>query len=175
MRKAIFFAILLLASAFLLAQEGVVVKDVTPFWYASMDFQGPFEQIPVKVGLFMQEFMKQKLPFGGNLFGIYFNSPEQVKPEELKWAIGIPVLKDSIVNAPLKKTEFLFKTIAVALHLGPYETTGKTYDKIFAYIDKNGYKVAGPVFESYIDRDPSKVKPEELRTEIWVPVQKKAK
>jgi effector-binding domain-containing protein len=173
MRKAIFFTILFLAAAFLLAQEGVVVKDVNPFWYASMDFQGPYEQISVKVGLFMQEFMKQKLPFGGNLFGIYFNSPEQVKPEELKWAIAIPVSKDSVVNAPLKKTEFLFKTVAVALHLGPYETTGKTYDKIFAYIEKNGYKIAGPAFENYLDRDPSKVKPEELRTEIWVPVQKK--
>jgi AraC family transcriptional regulator len=98
-----------------------------------------------------------------------------VKPEELKWAIGIPVLKDSVVNAPLKKAEFLFKKIAVALHVGLFETTGKTYDKVFAYMDKNGYEVAGPVFESYLDRDPSKVKPEELRTEIWVPVQVKTK
>jgi AraC family transcriptional regulator len=175
MKKAIFLAILLLAASLALGQQGVVIKDATSFWYASMDFQGPFEQITVKVGLFMQEFMKQKLPFAGNLFGIYFNSPEQVKPEELKWAIAIPVLKDSVVNAPLKKIEFLFKKIAVALHVGPYETVAKTYDKVFAYLEKNGYEIAGPVYESYLDKDPSKVKPEQLRTEIWVPVQKKAK
>jgi AraC family transcriptional regulator len=175
MKKAIFLSIFLLAAPFILAQEGVVIKDVNPFWYASMDFQGPFEQMPVKIGLFMQEFMKQKLPFGGNLFGIYFNSPAQVKPEELKWAIGIPVLKDSVVNAPLKKSEFLFKKIAVYIHVGPYEKVGESYNKVFKFVEEKGYEVAGPVFESYLDRDPSKVKPEELRTEIWVPVQIKAK
>jgi effector-binding domain-containing protein len=69
------------------------MKDVNPFWYASMDFQGPFEQMPVKIGLFMQEFMKQKLPFEGNLFGIDFNSPAQVKPEELRTEIWVPIQK----------------------------------------------------------------------------------
>ena len=175
MKKAVFLAVLLLAAPLAFAQQGVVIKDAASFWYASMDFQGPYEQVPVKIGIFIQEFMRQKLPFAGNLFGIYFNSPEQVKPEELKWAIGIPVQKDSVVNAPLKKSEFLFKKIAVCLHIGPYEKTGETYDKIFKQIEASGYEMAGPVFESYLDIDPSKVKPEELRTEIWVPVQKKAK
>ncbi len=144
MKRVILLSALLIFTPFL-SGEYVVVKETPAFWYASMDFEGSYEQIPEKINLFMQGFQKQNLPFVA-LFGIYFNSPEQVKPEELKWAIGIPVPEKSIVNPPLRKSQFLYKYIAVAIHVGSYEETAKTYGKVFSYINEKGYRVVGPVF-----------------------------
>ena len=44
---------------------------------------------------------------------------------------------------------------------------------MFAFIGQNGYKAVGPTIEKYLDMDPAAVKPEELRTEINVLVEKK--
>jgi effector-binding domain-containing protein len=77
------------------------------------------------------------------------------------------------VAAPLLKGEGKATKIAVYLHVGPYEKVGDAYGKVFEFIEKNGYKVAGPPMEKYLDMDPAAVKPEELRTEINIPVEKR--
>jgi AraC family transcriptional regulator len=54
-------------------------------------------------------------------------------------------------------------------HQGPYERSATAYKKLFAWIAENHRKVAGPTREVYLT-DPRKVPPEELLTEIYVPV-----
>jgi predicted transcriptional regulator YdeE len=45
--------------------------------------------------------------------------------------------------------------------------------KILDWMDANGYVQAGPIMERYLDMNPSELKPEDLKTEIWIPVEKK--
>jgi effector-binding domain-containing protein len=40
------------------------------------------------------------------------------------------------------------------------------------WINSNGYTADGPVMEQYLDMDPSSVRPDKLKTEIWVPCKK---
>jgi effector-binding domain-containing protein len=63
--------------------------------------------------------------------------------------------------------------MAVYLYVGPYEKSAGAYTKIMEFIEKSGFKAAGPIMEKYLDMNPQAVKPEELRTEINVPVEKK--
>jgi effector-binding domain-containing protein len=42
-----------------------------------------------------------------------------------------------------------------------------------AWLDAQGYEATGPVLERYLDQNPMAVKPESLRTEIWVPCRKR--
>jgi effector-binding domain-containing protein len=161
-----------LCASALLAQE-VVIRDADPFTYAYLECRGPYAQIPEKIGVFMQEFFKQNLMPAGNFFGMYLNAPAQVKEEDLQWRLGFPIAPESVVAAPLLRGECQAGKMAVYLHVGPYDKVGYAYGKIFAFNELNGYQAAGPTIEKYLDPNPQAVKPEELRTEINVPVMKK--
>jgi AraC family transcriptional regulator len=109
------------------------------------------------------------------MIGIYYNSPDMVKPEDLQWEVGFPVTTPISVRAPLEAKTWNFATVATALHVGPYEKAGETIAKIFEWMSANGYMPVGPVMERYLDMEPSKLKPEELKTEVWAPCQKVGK
>jgi len=173
MRKPI-IAILVLAACVIGAQgQEVTIQDNAPFTYAYLEGNGPYNQIGAKIGALMQEISKQQLQGDGAPFGLYLNSPQEVKSEaELKWRVGIPVSKKVPVAAPLLKDEFNFTKVARYLYTGPYEKVPESYAKIFQYIGANGYQMAGPIMEQYWN-DPMTVKPEQLMTEIIIPVVKK--
>ena len=59
--------------------------------------------------------------------------------------------------------------MAKIIHKGPYDKCETTYNKIFAWIDKNGKKIAGPIREVYLN-DPREVGLEEALTEIYIPI-----
>ena len=174
MKKALFAFILLALGIISVSGQEVVIQDATPFTYAYLECSGSYSQIPAKIGVFMPEFFKQNLMPTGNFFGMYLNAPGQVKEEELQWRLGFPVPADATVAAPLQKGECKATQMAVYLHVGPYDKVGDAYVKIFEFVEKSGYKAAGPTIEKYLDMNPMAVKPEELRTEINVPVMKKS-
>lgn len=62
---------------------------------------------------------------------------------------------------------------AVFLHLGPYEKFGESYDLIFSeWLPRSGYRLREtPCFELYLNKNPKRTKPENLRTEIYVPIE----
>jgi AraC family transcriptional regulator len=180
MKKVIFIFTIFVLFAFtgfqLLSEEQKTgptpeIKDVAGFWYASMEFKGSYSQMEKNIGVFMNEFFKQGLTPNGPFLGIYYNNPNEVKEEELKWAVGFPITKDDKVQAPLNKIEFKGQKAVVYLYIGPYEKMGESYDKIFKYIEDNGYKAVWPTYDRYLN-NPQMVKPEALETEIIVPVEK---
>jgi effector-binding domain-containing protein len=148
-----------------------VVKEIEPFHYACLEATGSFEQIPAKIGEFINTFMSQGLQAQGDLFGIYLNDPSQVAEKDLKWLVGFKIADDSAVAAPLKKDKFNYTKAVYYTHKGPYDTVGKSYELIYKFIYSNGYKQAGPGMELY-KNDPSEVKPEDIETEIVIPVTK---
>jgi AraC family transcriptional regulator len=180
MKKTIFVWVCIIlmgaAAAFAGQQEKtgseVVIKEGEPFCYAEMEFGGSFDQMEKSIQTFMGEFFKQGLVPAGPFIGVYFNDPKTVRPEELKWNLGFQVSTDANVQPPLKKTEFKHKTVAVYLHIGPYGNMDKAYEKIFKYVEDNGYKTIWPVYDKYLN-SPMEVSPEELKTEVMVPVEKK--
>ena len=56
------------------------------------------------------------------------------------------------------------------VHKGPYESCEPTYQKLFAWIEAHGLPISGPIREVY-PNDPRVVTPEEIITEIFVPVE----
>jgi effector-binding domain-containing protein len=73
------------------------------------------------------------------------------------------------VAAPIVVKKWLFTKVARAIHTGTYETVDQTYPKIFEFIGRQNLMPAGPTMERFLS-DPQQVAPEELKTEIWVPV-----
>jgi len=151
------------------AEEAISLEQPTAFWYAAMAFSGGYDQMAGNIQTFVQEFFKQGLAPRGALLGVYYNDLRQVKQEDLKWAIAFPIAAEAAVTPPLVKEEFKACRAVTCLHVGPYADLGKSYDRVFAYLEAKGLQVRWPVFDHYLD-NPMQVKPEALRTRIVVPV-----
>ena len=59
------------------------------------------------------------------------------------------------------------------LHKGPYEKFQETYSNIFdECLPNSNHKLRdNPCFEIYLNKDPRRTKPENLKTEIYVPIE----
>jgi AraC family transcriptional regulator len=153
--------------------DSIEVQQVEPFAYVCVQQKGTFDKIQDAIGSLLQEMRAQNIVPAGPLMGVYFNSPGQVNPEDLQWEMGFPVTGQVLILQPLQKKEWNFTQVVVGLHQGPYEKAGDTIQKMMEWMEDNGYVPAGPFMERYLDMNPEELKPEELKTEIWIPCQKK--
>ena len=81
------------------------------------------------------------------------------------------------VVAPCAESDRVkFKTIeavdsaACLVHTGPYDRIGEAYNRLFEWIESNGYAPAGNPRESYIDGIWNTDDPQEWTTEVQVPI-----
>ena len=156
-------------------KELASVKEVSPFSYCCIPHKGPFTEIEGVIMQLMKAIQEQKIAPAGPMIGIYYNNPDMVKPEELKWEMGFPVSAQVEVQAPLEKKEWKFTLIVSAIHKGPYEETGKTVSKMFEWMQANKLMPAGPVLERFLTMPAPDTKPEDQKAELWVPCQKVGK
>ncbi len=154
------------------AQQEPRIRDSGEnFTYAALECLGSYAQIPQKLGELMAEVQKQGLQMESGPSMIYYNSPAQVKPEELRWDVCLPVHSLEKVAAPLKKGEYKYPLVAEVIYKGAYDSVSSAYPPLMEFIARNGYTVCGPICESYMD-DPADTKPADCRTLIVVPVRK---
>jgi effector-binding domain-containing protein len=169
-------AVLICASGFGAASGqaiAVTIQQVEPFPYICLPSSGGFEQIEAVIGQMWQSMQEQNIfPMGG-MIGVYHSDPTMIDFKNLKWEVGFPVSEQASPLSPLEKRHWIFTTVASAMYVGPYDKTGDAIVKMYEWIFANGYTADGPILEKYMDMDPSKVDPNALKTEIWIPVKKK--
>lgn len=182
MKKALPLAIVTLWAASLFAWSGarptsqaaeVSLQKVEPFAYVCMRVKGSYSQIQETIGKLMMEIQAQNAAPTGPLMGVYYSNPEQVDSQDLEWEIGFPITPRQGIQPPLALKEWNYTQVAAATHKGPYSEAPKTITKIMEWMAANGCTASGPVLERYLDMNPSEMKPEDLKTEIWIPCQKK--
>lgn len=105
-------------------------------------------------------------------FGIGHDNPNLIEPDLLRYDACI-----SCNDASVEPKGEVFRKVmeggkcAVFLHKGAYENLKATYDEIGNWMVQSGVKLRDkPIFEKYLNRDPRRTKPENLRTEIYVPI-----
>jgi effector-binding domain-containing protein len=153
----------------------ITVKEVEPFPYCAIAHKGPYTDMGAVIGELIGAMQTQGLfpQVRGPMVGVYYNSPGDTKPGDLSWEAGFIVTAQATPQLPLVKKAWEHRTVAAALHVGPYEEGGAAIEKIMAWLAAQGYAADGPILERYLDRDPRNVKPADLQTEIWVPCRKK--
>jgi len=122
---------------------------------------------------------KNKIKYKKNLmgkdammFGIGHDNPNVIDAEKLRFDACISWDDKSVKP----EGEISSKIIeggkyAMFLHKGAYENLKATYDDIGDWIVESGLEVRDlPMFEKYLNRDPRRTKPENLKTEIYVPL-----
>lgn len=153
-------------------EEGPVIKDVEGFWYVYMDYKGPYSKMEQEVNKFVNTFMSQGLMPVQPAVSMYYNSAADTKPEDLKWAFGFIMPKDTKVKEPLMIKEIKPCKAAVYVHKGSYKELGKSHGILNAFIKEKGLTEAYPVFDKYLN-SPMMVKEEELKTELYRPLKEK--
>lgn len=106
------------------------------------------------------------------MIGISHDSPDITDPNKLRYDACLTL------SQPIEpQGEFGVQTIAggryaLFLHTGPYEKFTETYTLIFGqWLAHSGERLRDlPTFERYLNRDPRRTKPENLRTEIYIPL-----
>lgn len=105
--------------------------------------------------------------------GISYDNPKMTPEEKLRYGACITVNKEVKTSGEVVSNVISGGKYALFLHKGAYENLEGTYNKIFTeWMPKSGYKFRGaPPFEQYLNRDPRKTKPENLKTEIYIPIE----
>jgi len=107
------------------------------------------------------------------MFGIGHDDPNTIPAEELRYDACISYDDKSVKP----EGEIGVKTIEGGKHLyylhkGSYDGLKEVYSQMIAYIIEHEMTMADkPPFEKYLNRDPRRTKPENLKTEIYVPIE----
>ena len=108
----------------------------------------------------------------GHMVGVYYDSPADVKPADLRSHAGLEAPADLPINAPLVEVTLPAGRLAVLTFTGPYAGLPAAYDQLMGiWLPQSGEVPAdAPIFEVYLN-SPMDTAPEALVTEVCLPLQ----
>lgn len=122
----------------------------------------------------VSEFAQRKKLFGWKteFIGVSHDDPHITDTEKLRYDACITVAKEVTPEGEIGVREIAGGKFAVFMHKGPYENFQKTYNAIFKqWLPASGQELRNAeCFEKYLN-SPQKTKPENLKTEIYIPVE----
>lgn len=135
---------------------------------------GPYAEVAGKAWETLMKFAYQhRLLNPATLcIGVGHDDPAVTPEEQLRYDACITFTGDVQPEGEVGLQTIAGGRYAVFLHKGAYTGLSETYRSIYAgWLPNSGYALREvPCFEKYLNRDPRRTKPENLRTEIWVPV-----
>jgi AraC family transcriptional regulator len=144
----------------------ILTKSTEKMTIIYLDHAGPYDQTGPVFGQVAGYAAKNELT--GQIVGIYYDDPAAVAPENLRCEIGIVVPEGTMPDSGFGIQEIPARKVAYATLKGAYDKIAEDYPYMFEWIERKGYKVAGPLMEVYLKGGPD-VPPEELITEVRIP------
>jgi effector-binding domain-containing protein len=135
---------------------------------------GSYDKIPECLGAVIEWISQKGLQVKDPIYGLYYNSPLEVAPEELEWEVGAGFEGelDTEISEDEDGQEVQLQTISEhqvvsTVFKGPYGEASSVYVDLYQYTAQNDLKIVGPVKEIYLNnpQDPS-----ESLTEVQFPV-----
>ena len=153
----------------------VQIRHRDPVQIAYVRHVGPYDQA-AETWKALMKWGWMKLLRKPEIFGLSYDDPEVTDPDEVRYEACMVVDKAK-PKGNVQVRMFEGGDYAVVIHEGPYENFPETYNTLCARItsepiDGVQYELAEPpALEKYLN-DPRKTKPEDLRTEVWMPVRR---
>lgn len=115
---------------------------------------------------------KHLLGKDSKMFGVSYDDPGIVDADKLRYDACISADDEVRLPPGIEAKEIAGGLYAIFLHKGSYDGLSETYDAIFAsWIKDNNVALRDvPIVERYLNKDPRRTKPENLRTEIYIPI-----
>ncbi len=155
------------------ANTKVEVRDLQEMRVATTRHIGSYAAIPEafdRLGVVAEAEGLHEGPDAG-VVGIYHDDPLTKREEELRSDAGIVVPEGRAIPASLTEQRIPAGRYATFVHVGPYAELGESWRRFRSeWIPAAGLKVSeGPSFERYLNM-PGEVPPEDLRTELYIPI-----
>lgn len=150
----------------------IEIKNIPEYKVASILKKGSYEQIPDTLGKVVGWLMAKKVEIQMPIYGLYYNSPMAVSEEELEWEVGAAFIGDLEGDGDIEIKTVSQHDAVSSVFKGPYGEAASVYMDLIQYAANEGFQIAGPVLESYLN-SPDEVPESELLTEIQFPVVKK--
>lgn len=151
----------------------VKIRQVPAAKAAFRTVSGPYDGLGAAVGaLYGWIGSHGGMPLGAPSF-VYLKGPgDEEDPNAYVTELRVPVYwfgAEAPADADVTVRDVPAHEVAVAIHRGPYDRVGPVYGAIMAWVGQNGYAPAGP-FGMTGFSDPTSTPPDELVSELWVPV-----
>ncbi len=103
--------------------------------------------------------------------GLSHDDPNITPEDKIRYDACITITEDVKPEGEIGTQTISGGKYAVFLHTGPYDGISETYNAIFSqWVPTSGESLKDtPCFEVYLN-DPCKIKPEDLKTEICIPI-----
>lgn len=148
------------------------IKTTAPETVAFIHVRGPYDKIPQAMRALYGWVERHDLTATGMPEAVYLTPPGDTPSSVAEWELYAPVgdaedMEPDGTGIGIKHVAS--HMVASAMHRGPYETIGQTYEQLGNWIAANGYSIVGPSEEVYYS-DPKEIPPDEYLTEIRFPV-----
>lgn len=147
--------------------------NAEPVHAAVVKYKTPVAKIPENMGKAfgsVASYLESKhLAPSAMPFSMYLSmSPDN----DGEWEVisGMPVDAEITKENDVEPFDLPAGKVAVATHIGPYDTLEKTYSKVDHWIKKHHLKPAGMMWEYYFNGPNSEPDPSKWRTDIYWPV-----
>ncbi|TXT54810.1 MAG: hypothetical protein BAJATHORv1_50061 [Candidatus Thorarchaeota archaeon] len=102
---------------------------------------------------------------------MYIDLNTEFNPENMCFEIAVPVNKEPTINGNLEYHIIAGGKVVSMMCFGPYSDLSKDiYGQVFAFAKQKGLRISGPLRELY-HNNPQEVSPENLQTELQLPVE----
>jgi effector-binding domain-containing protein len=152
----------------------ISIVDEKPQLVAGMRRKGHYKEIAKMLPSLFEYALKQGAIIAGPPQYLWHeNSIEEAqKAEEAGNAdieVCVPIAARITENDEIKCYIIPGAKVAQIVHKGPYEACMPAYERLFAWLGENGFKLTGPIREAYLN-DPREVAAEDILTIIHAPI-----
>ena len=130
----------------------------------------PVEKLPEVMGAAFAEVAQVAGSLGVELTGPPFAGYHNMDMANLDVEMGFPVSRKAAGKGRVKPGTLPGGRAAVTLHVGSYDRLHEAYDRLKGFVQQRGLELREFCYEVYLD-DPTETPPEELKTEIYFPVE----
>jgi DNA-binding transcriptional MerR regulator/effector-binding domain-containing protein len=139
-------------------------KTVEPFLFAGIRFKGRYGDCGAMFGKIARA---MGWNIGGKAFNLYYDGEYKETDADIESCLPVRKARES---SGISVREFAGGRCVSLVHKGPYETLGRSYEKIMTYLREKGYPARLPIREVYL-KGPGMIfrgRPENYLTEIQI-------
>lgn len=147
------------------------IETIAPKTVAYLRHRGPYDTCGETWAKLMPLLGERGYLGQADILGLCHDDPESTPPEEVCYDACVEVKDGFEPFENLDLQTIAGGTFAVTTHQGPYNTIGTTYAALFGrWLPQSGLELRDhPPFEIYLN-DPEGTEPEELLTDIYMPL-----
>lgn len=149
--------------------DDIVVKQVPAQLALTVRTRVKMGEVAQGMGEAFGTLMRHAGASGAQFAGPPFSLYPEMPAEEFTFLVCMPVAPGAVAGAGVELEELPAVEAATSLYRGPYDGMEPAWRRLMEWVGASGRHPGGPLREIYLN-DPDRVAPQDLLTELVVPL-----